>query len=142
VSATTSPSIISICRGSRPAMPRSWVMTTMVAPSACNSSMRSKLARGRIEVPGGLVGQNDGGTSDQCPGDGDALTFAPRKLGRSDVDFVAEPDPPEGLGRPLTALRNTHSGVEEPVGHVVENALVLGEEELLEYEADASGAKS
>jgi len=38
--------------------------------------------------------------------------------------------PPFGLGDP---------GVEEAVGHVVEHALVLGQEELLEHEADPSG---
>ena len=37
---------------------------------------------------------------------------------------------PFGLGDP---------GVEEPVGHVVEDALVLGQEELLEHEADPGG---
>ena len=38
--------------------------------------------------------------------------------------------PPFGLGDP---------GVEEAVGHVVEHALVLGQEELLEHEADPGG---
>ena len=38
--------------------------------------------------------------------------------------------PPFGLGDP---------GVEEAVGHVVEHALVFGQEELLEHEADPGG---
>ena len=47
----------------------------------------------------------------------------------------------ERFAGPLPALGLTDAGVEESVGHVVEDGLVLGEEELLEHEADPGGSQ-
>ena len=38
--------------------------------------------RGRVEVAGGLVGQEERGLGHECPGDGDALLLAARELAR------------------------------------------------------------
>ena len=66
----------------------------------------------------------------RCPPE----SWVGRAWGRSSrptsVEGVEGSGAPFGLGDP---------GVEEPVGHVVEHALVLGQEELLEHEADPGG---
>jgi len=45
----------------------------------------------------------------------------------------------EGFECSLASFHLAYSGVEEAVGHVVQHALVFGEEELLEDEADSGG---
>ena len=52
-----------------------------------------------------------------------------------------EPDPVQRRRGPLAPLGQADAGVQEPVGHVVQGGGVLGEEELLEHEADAGGAQ-
>ena len=43
---------------------------------------------------------------------------------------VAEPDGGEHVARELPPLAGGNAGVEEPVGDVIEQGLVLGEEEM------------
>ena len=105
-SATMRPSSISIRRGMRSAMARSWVMTTMVTPWACRSSKRREdgLAGGLVEVAGGLVGQHDGRAAHQGPGDGHPLALAARELGGAGVGRSAEPDALQRVGGLLAPL--------------------------------------
>ena len=49
---------------------------------------------------------------------------------------MGEPDPVQRFGGEQMTLVAPDAGVQQPVGHVRQHGLVLGEEELLEYEAD------
>ena len=71
VRATTWPSRIWMVRAARAATSASWVISTMVRPSRCSSSSRSEDVggRGRVEVPGRLVGQDHRRLGHQRPGD-------------------------------------------------------------------------
>src|SRR5581483_7294895 len=93
-------------------------------------------ARTAVEVAGRFVGEHDRRPADQCPGNGDALAFAAGELGGTVIAAVPEPDALQRLGGALLARRSRHPGVQQALGHVVERALVLGEEELLEHEPD------
>ena len=81
-------------RGSRPgaaaaaAMSRSWVMTTIVVPSAFSSwsSVRRSRAGARVEVAGRLVGEHDRRPADERAGDGHALALAAGQLRRAVVE--------------------------------------------------------
>ena len=97
------------------------------------------LAGGLVEVAGGLVGQHDGRAAHQGPGDGDPLALAARELGGAGVGSLVQADQLQGVEGLVAPFGHGDPGVEEPVGHVVEHALVLGQEELLEHEADPGG---
>ena len=92
------------------------------------------LPGGLVEVAGGLVGQDDGRLPDQGAGDRHPLPLPDRDLGRARLQPVAEPDRGQRLGRAFPPLPDRHAGVEQPVGDVVQQGGVLGEEELLEHE--------
>ena len=49
-------------------------------------------ARGRVEVPGGLVGQQQFGLEHGRAGERDALTLAARELARPMVEAMRKPD--------------------------------------------------
>ncbi len=125
----------------RAAISRSWVMTTMVTPRSCRSSKSPKMALpvAWSRLPVGSSANTIAGlptraramaTRWRCPPE----SWLGRAWGRSSRPTSAEgvegTGPSFGLGDP---------GVEEAVGHVVERALVLGQEELLEDEADPGG---
>ena len=93
-------------------------------------------AGGLVEVAGGLVGQHDGRPADQGSGDGDPLALPAGELGGASVGAAGQADQFEGVEGPGSAFGLGDPGVEEPVGHVVEDGLVLGQEELLEHEPD------
>ena len=66
-----------------------------------------------VEVAGGFVGQNDGGTVDKGPGYGDALDLTAGEFGWFVVDAIAEPDLTEqGNGAFLSFFR-VNTGVDE-----------------------------
>ena len=97
------------------------------------------LPGGLVQVPSGLVGQHDGRAADQCAGHCDALALPSRELVGAGTGPAVQADHGqgiEGLGPPF-GLRDP--GIEKAVGHVVQDALVLGQEELLEHEADPGG---
>ena len=52
---------------------------------------------------------------------------------------AVQTDQAEGVEGPCTPFDLGDAGIEETIGHVVQNALVLGQEELLEHEADPRG---
>ena len=92
-----------------------------------------------VEVAGGLVGEHDRRTADQGPGDGDPLALSTRQLIGAGVGSFVKADESEGIEGTGPPFRLGDPGVEEAVGHVVERTLVLGQEELLEHEADTGG---
>src|SRR5579859_7592239 len=53
-------------------------------------------ARHRVQVAGGLVGQHQGRTARQGPGDGGALLLPARQLVRPVLEAVTQPDPLDG----------------------------------------------
>ena len=143
VSATTRPSSISIRRGSRVAIARSCVITTIVAPAALSSSssaMRA-FAGGAVQVAGGLVGEHDRRPVDQRAGDRHPLALAAGELRRPGRRAVGEADGGQRLERATAAQSDRRARVEQAVGDVVQRGRVLGQEELLEDEADAGGAQ-
>src|SRR5919197_1337062 len=89
-----------------------------------------------VEVAGRLVGEHDRRRADERARDRDPLPLAARELGRACLQPGAEADRGQRVCRFLTTFRCWNACVEEPVGDVVEDARVLGEEELLEDEAD------
>ena len=111
--------------GAAPARSRSWVITTMVAPSALSSSSRERMAPpgAAVEIPRGLVGQDDGGRADECAGDSDPLALATRTAGWAWHRCGARARPgPAPRGRRGAARPGGSARVEQPVGHVLERA--------------------
>ena len=106
----------------RAAMSRSWVMTTMVTPMSMEllEEPQDGLPGRLVEVAGGLVGEHDGRAADQGPGDGDPLALPARELVGASVGTLVEADQSEGVEGPGASLGLGDSGVEEAVGHVVE----------------------
>ena len=96
-------------------------------------------AGGLVQVAGGFVGQHDGRLADQGPGDRHALALAARELGGAGAGPASQPDDLQGVQGGSAALGGTDPGVEEPVGHVLGDGGVLGQEELLEHEPDPGG---
>ena len=142
-SATIRPSSISIWRGRRSAISRSWVMTRIVVPTAVSSSRRARIAwlLTLSRLPVGSSARTIAG----LPASARAIATRWRSPPESWVGRAAaamrEADLAERLVRALASLGERHAGVEQPVGDVVERALVLGQEELLEDEADARRAQ-
>src|SRR2546422_2369841 len=94
------------------------------------------LTRGRVEVAGRLVGEQDAGVVHQCSRDGHALALAARQL----VRLVLHPVPePHALQRPrrLRATRlRPEPRVDERQLHVVQGGRAGEQVERLEDEAD------
>ena len=58
-----------------------------------------------VEVAGGLVGEHDGRSADQRPGDRDPLPLAAGELGRPGLSAVGQADGGQRLGRAAAPLR-------------------------------------
>ena len=113
----------------------------MVAPRSLSGleQRQDGLAGGLVEVAGGLVGEDDGRLAGQGPGDGHPLPLSAGELRGPGRRPRTEADEVEGIHGPPPPLGLTNPGVEQSVGHVVQNGLVLGQEELLEDEPDPGG---
>ena len=85
----------------------SWVMTTMVVPSSVQLAEQLEDGRAgrRVQVPGRLVGHDQGGPAGQGPGDGGALLLAARQLVRPVPDAVAQARPARWPPRPVGGAR-------------------------------------
>ena len=101
--------------------------------------LHDRCAGGAVEVPGRLVGEHDRRTPDEGPGDRNPLPLPSRELGRLERRAVGQADPFERLIRARVTLGGGEAGVEQPVGDVLPHRGVLGQEELLEDEADLLG---
>src|SRR5215470_8705472 len=92
-----------------------------------------------VEVPGRLVGEHDGRPADDGPGDRDPLPLAAGQLRGPVAEPLAQADPLERADRVAAPLRGGHPAVEQALRDVVDDALVLEQEELLENEPQAAG---
>src|SRR5215218_7026026 len=123
ISETTWPSSTRIRRGQRSATACSCVMTTIVAPCRLSSSIRamicSPVALSRFPV----------GSS--------ASTIAGAPTRARAIATRCRSPPESWVGR-----ARSHTGVEHPVGDILANRGVLGQEELLKDEPDLPGTQS
>lgn len=94
------------------------------------------VARGRIQVAGRFIGQEDGGPVDQSARDGDTLTLTAREFIGLMGHAVAQSDLLEDLGRDLTALVSGDSGIDERQLHVVKRGAARQKIKSLKNEAD------
>lgn len=97
--------------------------------------------RSGVQVPGGLVAQQQRGFGDQGAGDGHALALAARHPGREMAGAVAEADPLQRRTGPVGALRARDAVVDHGEADVLQGAAVRQEMEGLEDEADALPAQ-
>src|SRR5262245_28319342 len=95
-----------------------------------------RLAGGAVDVPGGLVREQDRRPTDEGPRDRDALALASGQLGGSGQQPIAESDACQRFRGPPASHVGRRAGVEQPIGNVLERGRVLGEKELLEDEPD------
>src|SRR5262245_35666696 len=98
------------------------------------------LARGRVQVPRGLVGEQDRGAHDQGAGDGHALALPAGQLVRLVRDARAEVDHLQGLARLLEPLLLGEPRVDERELDVVERGRAGQQVEGLEDEPDLAVA--
>ena len=127
-----------MARGQRAASFGSWVTRMIVWPRRVQlvEEPDDLLAGGRVEVAGGLVGEQDRRLADQRAGDRDALPLAAGELVGPVVHAVREADRVErrlGAGAPLAA---GEAAVDERQLHVRERRGARQELERLEDEAD------
>jgi hypothetical protein len=93
-------------------------------------------ARRRVEVAGGLVGEDHSRLGDQGACDGDALLLAPGELTRTVVGPSGQAHDVEGVEGAPAPLRRTHAGVDERELDVPPRRQIGEQVELLEDEAD------
>ena len=121
-------------------MPASWVAMITVVPVRLIRSRSFMIPRlvVRVEVAGGLVGQQDERPVDEGPGHGHPLLLATGQLVGQVVPLLGQPDQVEHLG---------HLGGDDVLGaaddlegegHVLEDGLVGQEAEVLEHAADVA----
>jgi hypothetical protein len=94
--------------------------------------------RPAVKVPGGLVGQNDGGVIYQRPRDGHALLLAPGELAGAVVRSASELDGRQGFQRPLPPGLPGKSAVDHGQFHVAERSHAREQVERLKHETDAT----
>src|SRR5690349_828073 len=91
---------------------------------------------GRVQIAGRLVGEHDRRLPGHGTGYRDPLPLTAGQLGGAGALFVPEPHPFQRRGGLVTTVRQAGPRVQQPVRHVVDDGLVLGQEELLEHEPD------
>ncbi len=94
----------------------------------------------RVQVAGGLVGQQQGGLGDQGAGDGHALLLAARELARTVAHAVREAHDSEGVLGAFLAFLGRERGQQEGQLDVLQRAGARQQVEALEDEADAAVA--
>ena len=141
VSERTRPSSSWMRRGHRSATACSCVMTTMVAPRRCSSSISAMIC-----CPVALSRFPVGSSASTIAGEPtSARAIATRCRSPPDSCVGREwrrsprPTAVERFGCQLAALCGRDARVQKTVGDVLEQRRVLGEEELLEHEPDPRG---
>src|SRR5438128_3599717 len=95
-------------------------------------------ARPRVEVAGGLVGQDDRRVVDERSRDGDALLLAARELARMVRLAIGEPDRAEPRAGPGAAVARGVARIEQGKLDVFERGRPGQQVELLEDEPDSA----
>ena len=90
----------------------------------------------RVEVPGGLVGEEDRRLVDDGASDRDALLLAAGELVREPLLLTLESDDPQRLGDGLADHRAGLADDLQREGDVLEDGLVGQQPEVLEHRAD------
>src|SRR5919204_2490292 len=98
------------------------------------------LARVRVEVPGRLVREDDGGPGNDGPSDRHPLALAAGQLIWPVPQPLSKPDALQRRSGQLAPCYRGHAAVEQPVGHVLERAQRLKQEELLENKTNRLGS--
>ena len=98
--------------------------------------LQDELARLPVQVPRGLVGQQELRTIGQGPGHGHPLLLPSRHLGRAGSGLVGQPDLIQHLGGPAQGLGPFPAPDHERQGHVFEGREFGQKVEELEDEAD------
>ena len=132
------PSRMRMMRRACLAMSSSWVTTMIVLPLLRQFREQGHdLGAGLgVEVPGRLIGQQDGGPVDQRAGDGNALALAAGELVGFVMNAVSQADLGERLERDLAALVRRHAGVNERQFDVVQRVGARQQVERLKHEPD------
>ena len=94
----------------------------------------------RVEVAGGLVGEQDRGLAHEGAGHRHALLLTARELARQVLRAMGHAHPLEGLVHPLLALGGLHAAVGEGQLDVLVDREVADEVEALEDEPDLAVA--
>ena len=110
----------------------------MVAPPRCSSRSRfhDSLAIGGIQVPGGLVGQQDGRIAAERARHRHALLLTARKLRRIVLDAVRHSDALQCVVHPLLAFGRGHPAIGQRQLHVFVDGEIANQIERLENESD------
>ena len=118
----------------------SCVATTTVVPGPVDAveQLHDALARLRVEVPRGLVGQQDQGPVDEGAGDRDPLLLTAGELVGQVVPLVGQADQVEHLRHLVRHHVPGPADDLEREGHVLEDRLVGQEAEVLEDAADVA----
>jgi len=104
--------------------------------------LRHRASRGRVEVPRGLVAEQEPRPLDQRARHRHPLRLAARELGGAVVEPLGEADPSEQIARPLldrrAALRARRERWQQ---HVLEHRVLRQQVVVLEHEPDVAVAK-
>ncbi len=90
-----------------------------------------------IEIAGGFVGQEEAGTNDDGPGNGDALLLPAGELGRAGMGPFGESDPAQHFGDVGADLAFRAAGEAERQSHIVVGGEMREQAEFLEDDSDA-----
>ena len=143
-SSTMRPSRKTIRRRAQAAMSGSWVTMTMVMPRSRLRSRRSCMISSlvaRVEVAGGLVGEQERRLGHQGAGDGHALLLAAGELGRRVVLAAGEADRGQGLAGARGGAPRRAPAVDQRQLDVLERRGARQQVEPLEHEADVVAAQ-
>ena len=124
------------------AMSGSCVTSRMVSPSSLRAwkSAITSIAGGRVEVAGGLVGEEQLRPVHERPRDGDPLLLPSGELGRGVVQPVRKPHPLQRLGGARVPLRVGMPWYSMRQLDVLERARARQQVEALEDEAERAAA--
>ena len=107
-------------------------------PVELDEQPEQAVADGRIDIAGGLVGEQELGPADHGPGDGRALLLAAGQDLGVGVDALAEPDPVQQVGHVVgvVALLLAHDA--QGQRHILPGGEVVEQAEILENDADSA----
>ena len=139
-----SPSRMNRVRSAWAATSGSWVISTMVRPRVAQAFERGQhlLAGGRVQVAGGLVGQDERrAVHERPPRNGHALDLPARQLvALALVELLGQGHRLQGRARPRGTFGNRAGGVEQRQHDVAQHGGARQQVERLEHEAYARGA--